>query len=185
MSATTPERHVTRQEPKELPLRLQVHAYIRDHPAAHILELAEAFHLTHPTVMYHLDLLADEGYVVSTIWGKRRAHFDSAAHFTAWEREVLALLALDEARSILENVAASPRTFSREIAQRLGVSETTVKRYVPELLRLGLVAEVESGFRRRFAVPQTLARRVEPLCAKLPRDSTARSRLMSIVPSTD
>ena len=163
-------------------LRMEIHAYIRDHPAAHILEIAQAFDLTHPTVMYHLDLLADEGYIVSSIWGKRRAHFDSAAHYTSWEREVLALLAVDEARSIVEFIAQRPGTYPREIAQELGVSDTTVKRYVPELLRLGMVSEVDGGFRRRLALSRSLAKRGAALLEKTPPKSTGARRLHALVP---
>ncbi len=163
-------------------LRMQIHAYVRGHPAAHILGIAQAFDLTHPTVMYHLELLTDEGYIVSSLWGKRRVHFDTAAHFTSWEREVLALLAVDEARAIVEFIAARPGTYPREIAQTLGVSDTTVKRYVPELLRLNAIAEVDGGFRRRLALSRSFSKRAAQLAEKIPTGSVAGERLGTLVP---
>jgi predicted transcriptional regulator len=165
-------------------LRMQMYNYIREHPAAHILEMAQAFNLSHPTVMYHLELMQDEGYLVSTLWGKRRVHFDTQAHFNAWEREVLALLAQNEARSILEHIAAQPGTFPREIAQVLGVSDTTVKRYVPELLRLNLVTE-EEGFRRRLSLSRNFEKRGAQLAEKLIPGTQAWHRLAALLPASD
>lgn len=168
--------------PPEDNLRMRIYQYIREHPAAHILEIATAFDLTHPTVMYHLELLEDEGYLVSSIWGKRRVHFDTQAHFNAWEREVLALLAQNEARAIVEHVAAQPGTFPREIAKVLGISDTTVKRYVPEILRLGMVTE-EEGFRRRLSLSKSFEKRAGELLTKIPAGLTAHERIVTLVPA--
>lgn len=167
------------------PLRMLMYDYIQRHPAAHILEMAEAFKLTHPTVMYHLAVLDDEGYILSTLWGKRRVHFDTQGHFTVWEREILAILALDEARSILDYVATHPGTFPREIARELRISETTVKRYVPELLRLHALQEEEGGFRRRLRVSRAFKKRGISLLEKLPADSRPGPYLEAIVRDED
>src|SRR5438552_8223042 len=164
------------------PLRMQMYDYIQRHPAAHILEMADAFKLTHPTVMYHLAVLDDEGYILSTIWGKRRVHFDTQGHFTVWEREILAILALDEARAILEHVATHPGTFPREIARELGVSETTVKRYIPELLRLHVLQEEEGSFRRRLRVGRSFRKRAAQILEKLPADARPRPHLEALSP---
>jgi predicted transcriptional regulator len=165
----------------EVPLRMQMYDYIQRHPAAHILEIASEFKLTHPTVMYHLAVLDDEGYVLSTIWGKRRVHFDTQGHFTVWEREILAILALDEARSILEHVATHPGAFPRQIAKELGISETTVKRYVPELLRLHVLQEEEGSFRRRLRVSRSFRKRGTLLMEKLPADARPGPYLEALV----
>ena len=169
------------QGTREVPLRMQMYDYIQKHPAAHILEMAEAFKLTHPTVMYHLAVLDDEGYVLSTLWGKRRVHFDTQGHFTVWEREILAILALDEARAILEHVATHPGTFPREIARELGISETTVKRYIPELLRLHVVQEEDGSFRRRLRVSRAFRKRGQSLLEKLPADARPTPHLRALV----
>lgn len=163
------------------PLRMQMYDYIQRHPAAHILEMAEAFDLTHPTVMYHLAVLDDEGYILSTIWGKRRVHFDTQGHFTVWEREILAILALAEARAIVEHVATHPGTFPREIARELGVSETTVKRYTPELLRLHIVQEEEGSFRRRLRISRSFRKRAQGLLEKLPADARPVPHLRALI----
>lgn len=166
---------------QKVPLRMQMYDYIQRHPAAHILEIAEAFKLTHPTVMYHLAVLDDEGYVLSTLWGKRRVHFDTQGHFTLWEREILAILALDEARAILEHVATHPGAFPRQIARELGISETTVKRYIPELLRLHVLQEEEGSFRRRLRVSRTFKKRGRSLLEKLPADARPAPYLEALV----
>jgi predicted transcriptional regulator len=164
----------------KVPLRMQMYDYVQRNPAAHILEMAERFHLTHPTVMYHLSLLEDEGYVLSTLWGKRRVHFDTQGHFTLWEREILAIMALQEARTILEHVATHPGTFPRQIARELGISETTVKRYVPELLRLYALTEEEGSFRRRLWLAPSFKRRAASLLDKLPSDARPRAHLQAL-----
>jgi predicted transcriptional regulator len=174
------------EEPQaKLPLRMQMYDYVQRHPAAHILEIAAEFRLTHPTVMYHLAVLDDEGYVLSTIWGKRRVHFDTQGHFTVWEREILAILALDEARAILDHVATRPGTFPREIARELRISDTTVKRYVPELLRLHVLQEEEGSFRRRLRVSRSFKKRGLALLDKLPADARPAPYLEAIVRNED
>jgi predicted transcriptional regulator len=165
----------------KVPLRMQMYDYIQRNPAAHILEMAERFDLTHPTVMYHLSVLEDEGYVLSTLWGKRRVHFDTQGHFTLWEREILAILALQEARAILEHVATHPGAFPRQIARELGISETTVKRYVPELLRLYVLTEEEGSFRRRLWLAPSFRRRASILQAKLPADARPAPHLNALL----
>lgn len=167
--------------PQTTPLRMQMYDYVQRHPAAHILEMADHFKLTHPTVMYHLGLLEDEGYILSTLWGKRRVHFDTQGHFTLWEREILAVLALTEARAILEHVATHPGAFPRQIARELGVSETTVKRYVPELLRLHVFQEEQGSFRRRLWLSPGFRKRARNLLEKIPADATARHHLEAIL----
>jgi DNA-binding MarR family transcriptional regulator len=142
------------------------------------LELAEALKLSHPTILYHIGVLQDEGYVQTAEWGKRRCMFDTQAHFTAWERGFLMLLD-SEAGRVFEYVSAHPGTFPREIARRLGVSETTVKRAVPELLRLGLLRE-ERAFRKRLHVNGDFLDRAEALAARMPPAET-RLRVEAIV----
>jgi predicted transcriptional regulator len=178
---TSPGVRVETAKGEKTPLRLQMYEYVQRNPAAHILEMADHFELTHPTVMYHLSLLQDEGYVLSTIWGKRRVHFDTQGHFTLWEREILAILALEEARMILEHVATHPGAFPRQIARELGISETTVKRYVPELLRLYALQEEEGSFRRRLWVSASFRRRAANLRAKLPHDARPHPHLEALI----
>lgn len=162
------------------PVRMRMYGYIQRNPGAHILEMAHHFGFAHPTVMYHLGLLEGDGLVLSLLWGKRRTHFDARARFSPWEMEVLAVLALDEACAILERVAASPGTFPRELARDLAVSETTVKRYVPALLRLHALQEESASFRRRLWLSPGFRRRGRALLAKLPADARPRARLAAL-----
>jgi len=160
---------------------MQMYDYIQNHPAAHILEMAQRFDLTHPTVMYHLGVMEDEGYVVSSIWGKRRVHFDTQAHFNLWERELLAMLAIKEARAILEHVASHPGAFPRQIARELGISETTVKRYVPEFLRIYVFQEEQGSFRRRLWLSASFRRRGARLLERMPADAAATHALEALI----
>jgi len=153
------EATATPRVEEKAPLRMQMYDYIQRHPAAHILEMADAFKLTHPTVMYHLAVLDDEGYVLSIEFMPLDGRGSWSADKVVSEREILAILALDEARMILEFVATHPGAFPRQIARELGVSETTVKRYVPELLRLYVLQEEEGSFRRRLWVSASFKRR--------------------------
>ena len=165
-------------------LRTRIHKYVQRHPATHILEIAAAFRLAHPTVMYHLRILEDEGYVLSSTFGKRRAVYDTGAHFTAWEREILALLNMPEAWGIVEFVAAHPGAFPREIAERLGISETTAKKYTPELVRLGVV-DAASGFRRRLTLSDAFVTKAQKLLARLGADAPATHRLRAVLPAPE
>lgn len=165
-------------------LRTRIHRYVQAHPATHILEIAAAFRLAHPTVMYHLRILEDEGYVLSSTFGKRRAVYDTGAHFTAWEREILALLNMQEAWGIVEFVASHPGAFPREIADRLGISETTAKKYTPELVRLGVV-DAAAGFRRRLTLSDAFVAKSQKLLARLADGSPAAHRLRAVLPAAE
>lgn len=163
--------------PAREPLRLRVYDFIQRNPGCHILQMARHFRLTHPTVMYHLGVLHRQGLVVSDLVGKRRAHFDARCRYTAWEREVLAVLAVGEPLAILHRVAAQPGTFPRELARDLDVSENAIKRHVPNLLRLNLLQCEEGAFRRRLWVSPTLRRRGPALLARLPPGAPQASHL--------
>lgn len=176
------QQHAQPEGPEEkVPARLRLYEYIRRNPAAHILELAEFLGYAHPTVMYHLRLLEEDGYVVSVLWGKRRVHFDADARLNAWEREVLALLALEEASAILARIATHPGTFPKELARDLGLSETTIKRYVPEFMRLQAIQEEQASFRRRLWISPTFRRRGRTLLSKLPPEARPVPRLLALV----
>lgn len=166
---------------REDDLRTRIYRYVQRHPATHILEIAAAFRLAHPTVMYHLRILEDEGYVLSSTFGKRRAVYDTQGHFTAWEREVLALANMAEAWGMVEYVAAHPGAFPREIADRLAISETTAKKYTPELVRLGIV-DASTGFRRRLTLTEAFVDRSAKLLARLPADLPVAHRLRGVLP---
>lgn len=162
------------------PVRMRMYAYIQRNPAAHILEMAHVFGFAHPTVMYHLQVLEDDGLVLSRPWGKRRTHFDARARFSPWEQEVLAILALEEASAILARIGESPGTFPKELARDLGVSETTIKRYVPALLRLHALQEEAASFRRRLWVSPSFRRKGRALLEKLPADARPVARLAAL-----
>lgn len=159
---------------------MRMYEYIQRNPAAHILEIAHVFGFAHPTVMYHLEVLEQDGLVLSLLWGKRRTHFDARARFTSWEKEMLAILALEEASAILAQVAASPGTFPKELARDLGLSETTIKRYVPALLRLHALQQEEASFRRRLWVSPSFRRRGRALLEKLPPDARPVAQLAAL-----
>lgn len=159
------------------PVRVRMYDYVHRNPAAHILEVAQVFGFTHPTVMYHLRVLEAHGHLTSRAWGKRRVHFDARAGFTGWEQEILSILALDEAGAILERVATNPGTYPKEMARDLGFSETTIKRHVPELRRLNAILEEEASFRRRLWISPTFRRKGRVLLTKLPPDARPVARL--------
>lgn len=164
-----------------MPLRMRMYDYIQRHPACHILEMAHHFKLSHPTVMYHLSVMTRQGLLISAIVGKRRAHFDVRARYTAWEREALAFLVVDEPRALLMRIIERPGTFPRELSRDLAFSETTVKRHVPELLRLHMVQAEEANFRRRLWVTPGFRRRAASLLAKLPQETTVSAVLRAAV----
>ncbi|MHB8586172.1 MAG: winged helix-turn-helix transcriptional regulator [Thermoplasmatota archaeon] len=147
-------------------LRARIYEWVQGHPGVHVLELAEALQLSHPTILYHLRILEDEGYVQTVVAGKRRCVFDTQGHFNSWERDVLVALQ-SEAGRVLELVLEQPGTFPRELAHTLGVSLTTVKRALPELTRLHLI-QASTGFRKRLSVDATFLDRAPSLLQKLP-----------------
>lgn len=108
--------------------------------------------LAYGTAQYHLDKLVECGYAVRETHTGRVLYFKNGGSFNADEREAIALLANAETLRVLSDVLANPGTYRAAVADRLGVTPTTVSWHLKRLVAHRLVREEKNGRRQLLAV---------------------------------
>lgn len=153
------------------PTRKTIYDRVCEEPGLGVKELADAADVSYSTASYHLDRLRDADMVVVNRDGNRLSFYQNGGAFTEDERELLPLLQNCEAMRVLEDILENPGTYRARIAERLGVTATTINWHLKNLLEAGLVEERREGRTAHLFVPRTrLEEDVLPLLEKAPSE---------------
>ena len=114
-------------------------------PGLGVHAIAKAAGVSYSTTAYHLERLVEAGMIVMTPDGNKLCYYKNGGAFTETERRLLPVLKNDEAVRLLEAILASPGTYRAALAERLGVTATTINWHLRRLREAGLVEEVRSG----------------------------------------
>lgn len=118
--------------------------------------------VSYSTACYHLERLVSAGMLVMTPDGNKLRYYQNGGAFTETERKILPLLKNVECARVLEEIVAKPGTYRAELAERLGVTPTTINWHLRRLREAGLVEETRRGrnaflFARMDALRDALA----------------------------
>ncbi len=153
------------------PTRKTIYDRVCEEPGLGVKELAAAADVSYSTASYHLDRLRDADMVVVNRDGNRLSFYQNGGEFTEEERELLPLLQNCEAMRVLEDILEHPGTYRARIAERLGVTATTINWHLKALLEAGLVEENREGRTAHLFVPRArLEETVVPLVEKAPSE---------------
>ena len=165
--------------------RKQIFESVCRAPGLGVHAIAKAAGVSYSTTAYHLERLVEAGMIVMTPDGNKLCYYKNGGAFTETERKLLPILKNDEASRVFEAILASPGTYRAALAERLGVTATTVNWHLKRLLEAGLVEEARSG-RNAYLYPRvgalresltTLALKVatndEPVAERLRRYASA------------
>lgn len=135
---------ISRSELLENETRADLYETVRANPGLSMQELAEEAKVGWGTVVYHLERLEKNDFVVSRKEGKSRRFFPQGSHDEV-DRERLSLLQRDTPRGLLEHLCQHPGTNQKELADALGVAPSTVHKYVKRLQEVDLVVDQRAG----------------------------------------
>jgi DNA-binding transcriptional ArsR family regulator len=136
-------------------------------PGCTIQSAARASGLSRGTAVHHLRILARHRLVLQRPGTKEVHLFPNTPGFEGALAQHLSLLARPRTREIAALVAAEPGLTRTEVAQRVGITPSTLDWHLGQLLQSGLVAERLEGRRRALmpgdALAPALARGQAPL----------------------
>jgi DNA-binding transcriptional ArsR family regulator len=148
-------------------------------PGLGVHAVAKAAGVSYSTTAYHLERLVEAGMIVMTPDGNKLCYYKNGGAFTETERRLLPVLKNDEAARLLEAILESPGTYRAALAERLGVTATTVNWHLKRLREAGLVEEVRTG-RNAYLYPRvgSLRESLSALAVKVePNDLAVAERL--------
>ena len=118
--------------------------YLATTPGAHFSKLRDDLKLGTGETQHHLRRLEERGTVESRRDGDYRRFFP-AGRFSAFEQVALGYLRRDTARGMVLALLRDPAASGTDLAERLGVSRSTVSKYAAELESAGLLSR-EDGY---------------------------------------
>ncbi|GEM_PF-3237921 len=114
-------------------------------PGLGVHVIAERAGVSYSTATYHLERLVAAGMIVMTPDGNKLCYYKNGGAFTEAERRILPLVKNDEAAKLLEAILDTPGTYRAELAERLGVTATTINWHLRRLREAGLIDEIRQG----------------------------------------
>lgn len=114
-------------------------------PGLGVHELAKLSGVSYSTATYHLERLVGAGMLVMTPDGNKLCYYKNGGAFTESERRILPLVKNDEAAKLFEAILDTPGTYRAALAERLGVTATTINWHLRRLRDAGLVDETRAG----------------------------------------
>ena len=150
--------------------RKVIFAAVCAQPGLGVHEISKLAGVSYSTTTYHLERLVAAGMLVMTPDGNKLCYYKNGGAFTESERRILPLLKNEEAAKLFEAILHAPGTYRAALAEKLGVTATTINWHLRRLREAGLVDETRAGrsahlFARTDALRPTLlalASKVEP-----------------------
>jgi len=125
--------------------RKQIFDAVCQTPGLGVHLIAEQAGVSYSTATYHLERLTAAGMIVMTPNGNKLCYYKNGGAFTEVERRILPLLKNDEAAKLLDAIMENPGTYRAALAERLGVTATTINWHLRRLREAGLVQEDRQG----------------------------------------
>lgn len=155
-------------------------------PGLGVHAIAQLAGVSYSTTTYHLERLVNAGMLVMTPDGNKLCYYKNGGAFTESERKILPILKNEEAAKLLEAILDTPGTYRAALAERLGVTATTINWHLRRLREAGLVHETRQGRNAYlFANTDAIRTSIASLAQKLSeKDASVADRLRRYVNAT-
>ena len=150
LGAATPLVRLSADEGSEV--REAIVGYLAATPGAHFSKLRDDLKLGTGETQHHLRRLEDGGTIEHRTDGEYKRYFPTD-RFSAFEQRALGYLRRETPRRMLVALLRDPSASGRDIAERAGVSRSSVSKYAAELESAGLCSRSDGYELRR---PETL-----------------------------
>ena len=150
LGATTPLVRLSADDGSEV--REAIVGYLAATPGAHFSKLRDDLKLGTGESQHHLRRLEDDGTIEHRTDGEYKRYFPTD-RFSAFEQRALGYLRRETPRGMLIALLRDPEVSGRDIADRTGVSSSSVSKYAAELESAGILSRSD-GYELRQ--PETL-----------------------------
>jgi predicted transcriptional regulator len=134
------------------PVRELILERVRAQPGIHESDLARAVGLRHNHVQYHVRVLEDVGVLETRHFGGLKCIFELGKLSPA--EKALAMAQRGRSHEVLQLVNAEPGIAQRDLARKLGMTESSAKWHLDRLEQSGVVrTERARGAKRAWAAP--------------------------------
>lgn len=125
-----------------------LHGYLRAHPGVHFSKLRDDLTLGTGETQYHLRQLVEAGTIITEKDGDYRRYYPSG-RFNGFQRRTLGWLRRETPQAIVLELLVSPTAPASELAEAVGVADSTVRSHLTALADAGVVTRGDAGYRVR------------------------------------
>jgi len=132
-------RRIAKRAALEHEARTAIYDHIHAHPGIRLGTLAQDLGVNRGTLRYHLGRLQEFGMIAAAAVEGRTGYFENRQKYSALEAKALIHLKNPNTREILAILLESPGASRRELAERLGITASSVSWHMRRLKNDGIV----------------------------------------------
>ncbi|WP_292488818.1 winged helix-turn-helix transcriptional regulator [Methanoculleus sp. 10] len=132
--------------------RTAIYDHIRTHPGIRPATLAEDLGINRGTLRYHLEKLQEVGMIVTTAVGGQTGYFENRQKYSVLEAKVLIPLKNPKTRELLFALLENPRMSRRQLAERLGITPSSVSWHIRRLEGDRIILREKTGGEVRYTL---------------------------------
>jgi predicted transcriptional regulator len=123
--------------------------FISDNPGCHLRQIRKNMGISMGTTQYHLNVLEKTGKISSVRSGLHKYYFPIAV-FHDNEKNLLQILNQETSREILMFIVEKGRPTHSDIAQRIGVSSSSISWHISRFETLEIIRTLKDGKFKRY-----------------------------------
>lgn len=122
--------------------------YVQNKPGCHLRQVKEELELAMGTVQYHLDRLEKGGKIISARRGLYKHYFPVG--MLENQKDILQVLTQETEREMMMFIIERGNPTLSEIAERMGISPSSVNWHIKRLMIMNLISEEREGKYKRY-----------------------------------
>ncbi|KLK88083.1 hypothetical protein SZ63_03165 [Methanoculleus sediminis] len=149
-------RRIAKRAALEHETRTAIYDHIRAHPGIRLGTLAGDLGVNRGTLRYHLGKLQEFGMITAAAVEGRTGYFENRQKYSVLEEKVLIHLKNPNTREILAILLAGGGASRRELAERLGITASSVSWHLRRLKNDGIVFQEKERGDARYSLSEDL-----------------------------
>ena len=145
-------RRIAKRAALEHETRTAIYDHIRAHPGIRLGTLVKDLEINRGTLRYHLGKLQEFGMIATAVVGGQTGYFENRQKYSALEEKALIHLKNPNTREILAILLESPAASRRDLAERLGITASSVSWHLRRLKADGIVLREKVGGGVRYTL---------------------------------
>ncbi|KAF5034718.1 Winged helix-turn-helix DNA-binding protein [anaerobic digester metagenome] len=161
-------RRIAKRAALEHETRTAIYDHICAHPGIRLGTLVRDLGVNRGTLRYHLGRLQEFGMIATAAVEGQTGYFENRHRYTPLEAKVLIHLRNRSRRELLAILLESPGASRRELAQRVGITASSVSWHMRRLQADGIVLREETGGGVRYSLSGEATALFEERASRMP-----------------